>query len=399
MRALIALAVLIPALVFAQPVPSAVNVSGLSNMPLTAPSYTATAASGSVSFRLKAGGLLCYSSDVSCSATAGAVIRYDGTDMIFNVPSSKGFRWKVNGTNELILSSAGALTATGAIAGSNLSGTNTGDVTIGTANGLSIAGQGLSLAAADGSTAGALTAAAQAVGGVKTYAAIPVFSAGITITDTGPITLGGGSSITDSSGTITITTGAAAAVNGMVVNSTNNLDSNHNLFKVTEQGSDVFQVKGDDATYMQEAHVTGGRIFGTYGLQLDTSGAPFYTCDSAHRGEVWNDTSGTADVVKTCYQKGSSTYAYQTISGLRNTATINYASIAAGSCIDNTITVAGCATAGECSYGLPSTIEANLNASCFVSATDTVTIRLCNQQLIAAIDPASATFSARCWNP
>jgi hypothetical protein len=49
------------------------------------------------------------------------------------------------------------LTATSTISGANLSGTNTGDVTIGTANGLSRVGQILSLAAANGSTTGALS--------------------------------------------------------------------------------------------------------------------------------------------------------------------------------------------------------------------------------------------------
>lgn len=47
---------------------------------------------------------------------------------------------------------------TSAIAGSALSGTNTGDVTIGTANGLSLAGQALSLQLASGSQPGALSA-------------------------------------------------------------------------------------------------------------------------------------------------------------------------------------------------------------------------------------------------
>lgn len=48
---------------------------------------------------------------------------------------------------------------TTAIAGSALSGTNTGDVTLGTANGLSLAGQVLSLQAATASVPGALLAA------------------------------------------------------------------------------------------------------------------------------------------------------------------------------------------------------------------------------------------------
>lgn len=54
---------------------------------------------------------------------------------------------------------AGNKTFTGSIGASNLSGTNTGDVTIGTANGLSILAQALSLQLASGSQPGALSAA------------------------------------------------------------------------------------------------------------------------------------------------------------------------------------------------------------------------------------------------
>lgn len=52
---------------------------------------------------------------------------------------------------------SGALTVGGSVSASNLSGTNTGDVTIATANGLSLAGQALSLGTSSGSTTGALT--------------------------------------------------------------------------------------------------------------------------------------------------------------------------------------------------------------------------------------------------
>ena len=66
----------------------------------------------------------------------------------------------VNGaayTTRFTLSSAGNGTFTGTLAASNLSGTNTGDVTIGTANGLSLSGQAISLALASTSTTGALS--------------------------------------------------------------------------------------------------------------------------------------------------------------------------------------------------------------------------------------------------
>lgn len=67
-----------------------------------------------------------------------------------------------NGTNPGVITAGaqtigGAKTFTGAITASNLSGTNTGDVTIGTANGLSIVGQVLSMDLADGIVTGTLS--------------------------------------------------------------------------------------------------------------------------------------------------------------------------------------------------------------------------------------------------
>lgn len=64
---------------------------------------------------------------------------------------------RFDGTSGKIIQNSGITIADGA--SGTLSGTNSGDVTIGTANGLSLAGQALSLAAADGSTTGALTSA------------------------------------------------------------------------------------------------------------------------------------------------------------------------------------------------------------------------------------------------
>jgi hypothetical protein len=62
-------------------------------------------------------------------------------------------------TNKSLSGASNTFTAipTSAIAGSALSGTNSGDVTLGTANGLSLAGQDLSLQAASTTLTGALT--------------------------------------------------------------------------------------------------------------------------------------------------------------------------------------------------------------------------------------------------
>ena len=59
--------------------------------------------------------------------------------------------------NDVAQTFAGNKTFTGSISAANLSGTNTGDVTLGTANGLSLAGQVLSLGLSSTSTTGALS--------------------------------------------------------------------------------------------------------------------------------------------------------------------------------------------------------------------------------------------------
>ncbi len=79
------------------------------------------------------------------------------------------------------------INAGGDIGGSNLSGTNTGDVTLGTvgnvpnAEGSSIAGQVLTLQPADGTFAGLMTAVAQTFAGIKTFGAKIIAQAQIAI--------------------------------------------------------------------------------------------------------------------------------------------------------------------------------------------------------------------------
>ncbi len=78
---------------------------------------------------------------------------------------------------------------------------------------------------------------------------------------------------------------------------------------------------------------------------------------------------------------------------LTNTATIDFASIAAQTCINNTITVTGAVANDAVAVGAPTAIEAGLSISGYVSVADTVTVRLCNVTS-GAVDPASATFRA-----
>lgn len=75
-------------------------------------------------------------------------------NMLYAQSASAAVPGMVNLTTQ---SFAGNKTFTGTIVASNLSGTNTGNVTIGTANGLSIVGQALSLALSSTGTTGALS--------------------------------------------------------------------------------------------------------------------------------------------------------------------------------------------------------------------------------------------------
>lgn len=75
------------------------------------------------------------------------------------------------------------------------------------------------------------------------------------------------------------------------------------------------------------------------------------------------------------------------------TATLDFPSISSNSQAVLTMTVTGAAVGDAVILGAPSTIENDLNWSGFVSATDTVSIRL-HHTSGGAIDPASATWKA-----
>jgi hypothetical protein len=115
-------------------------------------------ASGSAANALKVAG------GISDSAWLGMYVDGSGNAFAvntvnadFSLGTNSGVKLLLDNGNSHVLT--GALAASGALSGSNLSGTNTGDVTIGTANGLSLAGQALSLQAASDSVPGAMTAA------------------------------------------------------------------------------------------------------------------------------------------------------------------------------------------------------------------------------------------------
>jgi hypothetical protein len=83
---------------------------------------------------------------------------------------------------------------------------------------------------------------------------------------------------------------------------------------------------------------------------------------------------------------------------IRLASSIDLASIAANTCSDTTMTVTGAATAAECVVGMPIAPQSGLNWGCYVSAADTVKLRVCNATT-APIDPPLQTYSVRVFNP
>ena len=79
---------------------------------------------------------------------------------------------------------------------------------------------------------------------------------------------------------------------------------------------------------------------------------------------------------------------------LEATATIDFTSISAQTSQDQTVTVPGAAVGDIAVVSDPSAINAGLTWAAFVSATDTVKVRLSNVT-VGSIDPASASFTVK----
>lgn len=116
---------------------------------------------------------------------------------------------------------------------------------------------------------------------------------------------------------------------------------------------------------------TGGIKYIIHGWECVTAGSPGTWV------EVRTLTGGGVDITKL----------------YTNSATLDFASIAAGATAELTITVTGAATGDFVILAAPSGIESGLMFNGYVSAADTVKVRLHNTTGVA-IDPASATWKA-----
>ena len=141
-----------------------------------------------------------------------------------------------------------------------------------------------------------------------------------------------------------------------------------------------------------------GGATANYALQLSgtggtaASGITFGTDTNLYRSAANTLKTDDALVVVGTLNVGAGATVQQWLSA---TATLDYASIAAGAYEDKTITVTGAALGNAVSVGIPNgSMTADLVIFGWVSAADTVTIRVANISTTTARDPASGTWRA-----
>lgn len=143
------------------------------------------------------------------------------------------------------------------------------------------------------------------------------------------------------------------------------------------------------------------------------NGIAYSATAAAHSVEVITtaNTTATAKVIPDCtdsagnhlnYTQSGDTFSCGTSSsggggggtGVgRFSGVIDFPSIPDGACSAQTFTATGTATSDVVTVGWPSALNAGLVGNMFVSASNTITVRLCNLSG-AAIDPASLTYKA-----
>lgn len=164
-------------------------------------------------------------------------------------------------TTDLNIHASGAISALGTVTGSNLKGTNTGDVTLGTANGLSITSQTLSLAAASTSTAGVMSLGTQKFAGNKTFAGT-IAASNLSGTNTGNVTIGTANGLSLSSQALSMAAASSAATG--VVNTTTQKFAGNKTFTGTIAASNLSGTNTGDITVAAGTGITVTPAGSTY---------------------------------------------------------------------------------------------------------------------------------------
>lgn len=143
--------------------------------------------------------------------------------------------------------------------------------------------------------------------------------------------------------------------------------------------------------------VGGGYANGGSGSTLDTNGKIQMNGDLEVNGKA-TTTAATGNIATAGSMTiGAGTPILKHVSG---TASLDFGVLAANSCSALTMTVTGAADGDTVSLGVPNALasaSSTLTWSGFVSAADTVSVRLCQVAALATSDPAAATIRADVW--
>lgn len=193
----------------------------------------------------------------------------------------------------------------------------------------------------------------------STVAATTINASGtVTATSTGSHVFGTTNTVTMAAGNLTAT--------GMVLGSSLRVGNSNGQIDLS-------------STTINFSNCTAIRVGST--LTLKTTGA-------------FRNSTDTADADISCggITLGAGTKITKVLSA---TATLDFGSITANSYADLTITVTGAAVGDTVAIGFPNgSILADLVWSAWVSATNTITVRVANNSSTTARDPASGTFRA-----
>lgn len=157
---------------------------------------------------------------------------------------------------------------------------------------------------------------------------------------------------------------------------------------VTRNHNDLNSISGGSST--ERYHLTSAQHSGLTGGSQTTLHTHTHNSNTSMQGGTAGEYYHLTSAQLTGLTEGSLTTLHK--HRLTATATLDFGSIASNGIGELTVTVTGAAAGNPVMLGPPSTIEAGLTWSGFVSAADTVTIRLHNNTS-ASVDPASASWA------
>lgn len=164
-----------------------------------------------------------------------------------------------------------------------------------------------------------------------------------------------------------------------------------------QAGHDIFFNSGVANTQVAApAYIPDGITLsgnGNFNQLLDVIGLPSQpSCVIGIAGSRLYFSSTNSDAPQNCSQTSNGTYAWS-LRPLFGTGSVTFTSISNGACQDQSFTLTGATTSSYVVPRIPATLTAGLNPTIFVSASNAVTVRLCNSSG-GSLTPGALTFGA-----